>query len=333
MLRDRRTELLVALLLVAPFLAVYGWLFIYPTIRMAQLSLTNAPLIGPGEWVGLDNYVKLFGDRLFKRAVWNTSYFVLLTVIPGTLIALVIALMVSRLKGWMQSLILAAFFLPFILPVTVVYLIWQWMTDLQFGIIQYVIEPLTGQRISVTRQPTWLMPLVALMTIWWTNGFSILLFLAGLRNIPAELYEAADGTFGVTHWKWGAPEQAWFTVGPDGSRCDNAETALREAKSRVAWASDGVLVEPRPLSRQQAKALVQARLDMFGDGPKLVIADEQTIERPWGWVFFYSAANGELLAGNVPYMVNGISGELIETGTAEPIEAYITRYEKRLASG
>ena len=153
------------------------------------------------------------------------------------------------------------------------------------------------------------------------------------RTRRVEIYEAADGTFGFIHWKWGEPERAWFTVGPYGSRCDSAETALREAKSRVAWAPDGVLVERHPLSRQQAKALVQARLDMFGDEPTLVIVDEHTIERPWGWVFFYSAANGELLAGNAPYMVNGISGELIETGTAEPMEAYIARYEKRLASG
>ena len=87
-------------MLVAPFVAIYGWLFIYPTIQMVQLSFTNAPLIGAGDWVGLDNYVRLFNDRMFRTAVWNTSYFVLLTVVPGTAVALCIALMVSRLKGW-----------------------------------------------------------------------------------------------------------------------------------------------------------------------------------------------------------------------------------------
>jgi multiple sugar transport system permease protein len=200
MLKDRRTEIMVALILVAPFVAIYGWLFIYPTIQMVKLSFTNAPLIGPGEWVGLDNYIKLFADRVFKRAIWNTSYFVLLTVIPGTMAALIIALMVSRLKGWMQSLILAAFFLPFILPVTVVYLIWQWMTDLQYGIFQYIITPIVGQPVNVFRRPAWFMPMAALVTVWWTNGFSILLFLAGLKNIPAELYEAAE-LDGANRWQ------------------------------------------------------------------------------------------------------------------------------------
>ena len=59
MLKNRRNEYFVAAVLVAPFVAVYGWLFIYPTIQMIQLSFTNAPLIGSGDWVGLKNYVRL----------------------------------------------------------------------------------------------------------------------------------------------------------------------------------------------------------------------------------------------------------------------------------
>jgi multiple sugar transport system permease protein len=200
MLKSRRNEILVALTLVAPFVAIYAWLFIYPTIQMVRLSFTDAPLIGEGAWIGIQNYAKLAVDKVFRTAVWNTSYFVILTVIPGTLAALIIAMMVNRLKGWTQSLVLAAFFLPFILPVTVVYLIWQWMFDLQFGIMQYLIEPITGERINVWRRSAWFMPMAALVTVWWTNGFSILLFLAGLRNINQELYETAQ-IDGATRWQ------------------------------------------------------------------------------------------------------------------------------------
>ena len=191
MLTNRRTELLVAAVLVLPFVVIYGWMFVWPTIQMVQLSLTNAPLIGAGEWVGLENYIKLFSDRIFRTAVWNTSYFVLLTVVPGTAAALGIALMVHRLSGWKQSLILSAFFLPFVLPITVVFLVWDWLLNVQFGIAQFVIEPIVGRRINVWRTLPWFMPMVALITIWWTNGFSILLFLAGLKNIPPEVREAA----------------------------------------------------------------------------------------------------------------------------------------------
>ena len=198
--KNRRSEYLVAAVLVAPFVLIFGWMFIYPTIQMLVLSFTKSPLIGAGKWVGFDNYIKMFNDKTFWTAIWNTSYFVLLTVVPGTAAALTIALMVSRLNGWLQSLILAAFFLPYILPVTVVYLIWDWMLNLQFGIAQYIIEPLAGKRINVWRSVPWFMPMAALLTIWWTNGFSILLFLAGLRNIPKELYEAAS-LDGATRWQ------------------------------------------------------------------------------------------------------------------------------------
>ncbi|MEO6300204.1 MAG: sugar ABC transporter permease [Paracoccaceae bacterium] len=200
MLRNRRSEILVALVLVAPFVLIYGWMFVYPTIQMVRLSFTNAPLIGVGKFVGLANYRRMFADPIFFKAVWNTAYFVLLTVIPGTAVALTIAMMVSRLKGWLQSLILAAFFLPYVLPVTVIYIIWDWLTNVQFGMLQGVIEAVMGRPINIWRTIPWFMPGVAVITIWWTNGFSILLFLAGLRNIPTELYEAAS-LDGATRWQ------------------------------------------------------------------------------------------------------------------------------------
>ncbi len=200
MLRNRTSEILAATILVAPFVIVYGWMFVYPTLQMVELSFTDAPLIGDGQWIGFDNYQRMFGDRVFWTAIWNTSYFVLLTVVPGTAVALAIALMVSRLNGWLQSLILAMFFLPYVLPVTVVYLLWNWLTNVQYGVLEFIIAPLAGRPINVWRTIPWFMPSVALITIWWTNGFSILLFLAGLRNIPREIYEAAS-LDGASRWQ------------------------------------------------------------------------------------------------------------------------------------
>ena len=193
MLRSKRTEILAASMLMAPFVVTYGVLFIYPTIKMAQLSLTNAPLIGPGKWVGLDNYFRLASDRLFSVAIWNTLYFVVLSVIPSTLLGLLVALGVNRLKGWLQSVVLAAFFLPYVLPVSVVFRIWQWMCDKDFGIAQHVVQLFNnGERLSIFRTIPLFMPAVAIVTIWWLVGFNVLLFVAGLRNISSEIYEAAE---------------------------------------------------------------------------------------------------------------------------------------------
>jgi multiple sugar transport system permease protein len=142
--------------------------------------------------VGVENYTRLADDRRFHTALWNTAYFVVMTVVPGTLIALGISLGISRLAGRLQAVVLALFFLPYILPVSVVYLIWDWTLNFQFGIGMHVLSWLGIERVPVFKSATWFMPAVALVTIWWTAGFSILLFLAGLRAIPREIYEAAE---------------------------------------------------------------------------------------------------------------------------------------------
>jgi multiple sugar transport system permease protein len=193
MIKSRRSEILVAYALMAPFLIVYGVLFVYPSLKMFELAFTNAPLIGAGDWVGFKNFQRLWADRLFWTSVWNTIYFVILSVIPSTALGLIVAVAVNRLSGWLQSLVLAAFFLPYILPVSVVYRIWGWMFDKDFGVAQTVITPFTGgQNVSVFRTLPLFMPAVAFVTIWWFVGFNALLFIAGLRNISREIYEAAE---------------------------------------------------------------------------------------------------------------------------------------------
>lgn len=200
MITNRRREVAVAMTLIAPFVLTFALVFLYPTIRMIELSFTNAPLIGPGEWVGLANFKRLLTDNLFYTSLKNNGYFVLLTVVPTTALALAIAMMITRLKGPLQALILALFFLPYILPVSVVTQIWAWMLDFQFGVLQPVFAFFTGKPVPVFKNPYWVMPTVATVTIWWTNGFNVLLFIAGLRNISSDYYEAA-ALDGATRWQ------------------------------------------------------------------------------------------------------------------------------------
>jgi len=200
MIENRRKKSLIALSMVTPFIVVFATFFLYPLIEMVRISFTDAPLIGDGNWVGLANYAKLLSDRLFVTSLKNNGYFVLLTVVPTTVIALMIALAVSRLSGVKQTIAMSLFFLPYVLPVSVVTEIWAWMLDLQFGILQPVISLIAGKPVAVFKNPYWVMPMVAAVTIWWTNGFNVLLFIAGLRNIPTELYEAA-ALDGATTWQ------------------------------------------------------------------------------------------------------------------------------------
>ncbi|MDX2004766.1 MAG: sugar ABC transporter permease [Meiothermus sp.] len=176
----------VALLMVAPFVVVYLWFLIYPSVQVLLMSFTNSDIAGRGNFVGLENYTRLLKDPLFWNALWNTLYFILLTVVPNTALGLIMAMMVIRLN-WARRWVLAAFFLPNILPVSVVTNLWQWLLDQNFGIVNY----LSKQSIGWFSDPVWAMPAVAVVTLWWTVGFNVLLFMAALQGVPDELYEAA----------------------------------------------------------------------------------------------------------------------------------------------
>ncbi|MFL6636766.1 MAG: carbohydrate ABC transporter permease [Massilia sp.] len=190
-----RRDTLPAWLLLAPFLAAFGLFFFLPALETLWLSLTESSLTRTSAFVGLDNYHTLLNDPSFWDSVGNTFYFSLLTVIPLCAIGLLMAMLVdrfTRVQGWLQG----TFFLPFVLPISVMTLIADWMLQPSSGVVNHILG---GQRAWLA-DPHWALPAVAIGTIWWTVGFNMLLFLAGLRNIPAELYEAAalDGARGFT---------------------------------------------------------------------------------------------------------------------------------------
>lgn len=184
--RSRRKGSFIAWTLVAPFLFFYGVFLIYPAIQVVFLSLTNSDIAGQGTFIGLQNYIALIHDQDFWGSVGHTIYFVLLTVVPNTAAGFFLALLVVRLNR-LRLPILGAFFLPFILPVSVVTTAALWILDTNFGIVNYLF----GTSVSWFQDPTWAMPAVAVVTIWWTVGFNMLLFIAGLQNISRDLYEAA----------------------------------------------------------------------------------------------------------------------------------------------
>lgn len=193
--RGARAEGLPATLLLAPFMLAFLLFFMVPALHTFYLSLTESSLTRTSAFVGLANYATLVQDPSFWASLWNTFYFALLTVIPLTALGLVMALLVHRFvrfQSWLQG----AFFLPYVLPISVMTLIADWMLQPSSGVINYLVG---GQRAWLA-DVHWALPAVAIGTVWWTVGFNMLMLLAGLRNIPAELYEAAalDGARGFT---------------------------------------------------------------------------------------------------------------------------------------
>ena len=179
--------------LMFPFIFFFSAFLVYPSLYTVVHSFTDSPLIGWGNWIGFENYVKLFKDKLFAKSIINTFIFVGWTVIPNTIIGLMIAIMINRIKSpWYAAMILACFFLPHILPVTVLYEIFLSMTRKDSGPINWVVNFFGYESIAFFKHKYLAMPAVSMITIWWTVGFNILLFLAGLKMINPEIYEASE---------------------------------------------------------------------------------------------------------------------------------------------
>ncbi|WP_189012296.1 carbohydrate ABC transporter permease [Deinococcus malanensis] len=197
--RQRTSNDLTAALMLAPFLLTFVLFFIYPMLRAIQLSFTSSSLTETGAYVGFANYAKLVGDADFWASLRHTGAFALYTTIPTAAIGLLMALAVNRLLR-AKNFALALFFLPYVLPVSVVTLVWQWILNGNFGIV----NALTGLNNLWFSHVDTAMVTVAVVTVWWTVGFKMLLFLAGLQNIPKETYEAAalDGAQGFQIFRY-----------------------------------------------------------------------------------------------------------------------------------
>ena len=189
-------------LFLAPFGLFYVAFLLGPTVWMIVTSFFNTSTVrtGLGSFAGFANYAEMLGRSDFWSSLWHTLQFTLYTTPPLVVLAFVFAVLTNRMnKGqWFFRL---AFFLPFILPSATISLIWVFIftpaTGL-FATIQSAIGLTPGS--GMLSSPNTAMIGVAIATVWWTLGFNFVLYLAGLQEIPRELYEAA-AVDGASNWQ------------------------------------------------------------------------------------------------------------------------------------
>jgi multiple sugar transport system permease protein len=182
-----------ALLLMAPFLVLYLAFIIGPAVYMLVMSFFNTSLTQPGlgSWAGLGNFAEAVRSADFWASMWHTVWFTILTTPPLVVLALVLAMLADRMaRGrWFFRL---AFFLPYVLPSAVVALIWIWLYTPALGLLNKIAIGLGFAEPNWLGSPSLAMPSLAITTVWWTLGFNFVLYLAGLQDIPRDLYEASD---------------------------------------------------------------------------------------------------------------------------------------------
>ena len=182
-----------ALLLMAPFLILYLAFIIGPSIYMIVMSFFDTSLVRPGlgAFAGFSNFAEALGSSAFWSSMWHTIWFTILTTPPLVILAFVFALLADRVRRgrWFFRL---AFFLPYILPSAVVALIWMWLYTPELGLLGRVVTAFGFAEPAWLGSPSLAMWSLALTTVWWTLGFNFVLYLAGLQDIPRDLYEAAS---------------------------------------------------------------------------------------------------------------------------------------------
>lgn len=178
------------LLFVAPFLALYSLILVFPLLRGLWLSFNQVDLFGAGHFVGFGNYARLLRDPVFGTSLVNTFEVTLMIVPALTVISLLLALALNR-GGRGAAILRGIFFASAVLSVTIVTLIWRFVLAPDAGLLGEAWKALGWEPLPYLSDPLLVLPALALTTIWWSVGFPMLLFLAGLQQVPQDMYEAA----------------------------------------------------------------------------------------------------------------------------------------------
>lgn len=195
---DRSKYLALAVLLL-PSLAGMVVFLMAPVLSSLVLSFSQWDLIGEINWVGLDNYFTALADPAVLGALRNTLVFILGYLPAVVLIALGLALLLNRrIRG--RVVFRAIYFVPVVTSWVAVSLIWKWLLNPQYGLVNFALGAVGIKGPGWLFDPAWAMTGVILTSVWKDIGFVTVIYLAGLQDIPEPLYEAA-ALDGATAWQ------------------------------------------------------------------------------------------------------------------------------------
>jgi multiple sugar transport system permease protein len=208
--RLKRDDGAYGFLFALPHLILFSIFLLLPTLYGFYISLHRWPILAKAHpFIGFANYAAALQDDIFWIALRNTAYFVVLVVPFGNLVSLLLALGISGVR-YFGSFYKVVFYLPVVISIAVVAVLWRWLYNTQIGLLNlYLAQVIGGLRylgihlppfepIPWLSDPRMVMPSIALMSVWWGAGGNMVLYLAGLSNIPEDYYEAAtlDGANG-----------------------------------------------------------------------------------------------------------------------------------------
>ena len=192
---QRRTR--VAYMFLAPALILMMVFVVVPVAASFVMSLTDFNIRALANWgnakfIGLGNYVRLFGDELFWKALRNTLYFVGVGVPLAVTLSLALAALLNSPLNRAKDLFRIGYYLPSITETVAIAVVWRWVLNSRYGILKQALEMIGLQCPNWLGDPAWAMPAIIMMAVWKGLGHNALIFLAGLQSIPSTVYEAAQ---------------------------------------------------------------------------------------------------------------------------------------------
>ncbi len=179
-------------LFIAPALIVFLVFSIYPILSMIQLSFFDWDLVSVNKtFVGIQNYLDLFKDKMFWQTISNTFVYMILTVLLGVGFGILLALFLqknTKINAFMQSII----FSPYIISLASVSFLWMWLMNKDYGLINYVLSFFGISSIDWLGDPKVALFSLVLISVWKTVGYNTIIILSALQSIPKHLYEAAS---------------------------------------------------------------------------------------------------------------------------------------------
>lgn len=202
-----KKELKYGLIFISPWIIGFLAFTLYPIIMSFYYSLTDYKVISEPEFVGLRNYTSLFADAVFRKALYNTLYVVVIGVALTLFFSLMASILLNHSKLRGRSFFRVTFFIPTLMPLIINCILWLWLLQPDNGLINAVLRLFGIKGPGWVASPVWSKPGLILMMIWGCGG-SIIIFLAGLQDIPETLYESAslDGA--------NFPQRTWHVTIP-----------------------------------------------------------------------------------------------------------------------
>ncbi len=188
-----------ALILLAPNIIGFLMFMLIPVIMTFVLSFTRYDIITAPEFTGLENYIELFKDPIIRQTTKNTVLYSLMVVPIGMCLSLLLAVLLDQKIG-LKRFFRAAYFIPAITSMVVVAIVWQWIYNPEFGILNWVLSffGIEGKRWLLDAKTA--LPALAVVGIWKNAGYNMIIFLSGLQGISNTYYEAAM-LDGATRWQ------------------------------------------------------------------------------------------------------------------------------------